>query len=151
METTIRLAEGMNWVEVAPLAGGVAKVMAGNVHQAGDLVAAPGGMTWEEASSPAHPNGDTALSPFDLVLRWDAVTESAVAPRAIDAADAADLESVASRPSDPAAKLVEASEREQEMLRVLRASQSSRDDDDFPDAPPAAPRIEPPGERRDAA
>jgi hypothetical protein len=155
MATTIRLAEGMNWVELQPLAGGVAKVVAGNVHMPGDLVASPGGLSWEEAAALGGAPSDTALSPFDLELRYDSVTDVCLTP----AGDEGDIQDLAAHPSasdskSPAAKLVAASGEDEAMRRTLGAVQVTSVEFEVTDETPAEP-AEPPAKRsndkRDAA
>jgi len=150
MAKTIRLVEGMNWVELEPLAGGIAKVVAGNVHMPGDLVASPGGPSWDEAAAPGGATDDTALSPFDLELRYDSVTDVCLTP----AGDAGDIQDLAAHPSasdikSPAAKLVAANDEDEAMRRTLGAVQVTSVEFEVPDDAPARPAASPTKRRND--
>ncbi len=155
MAKTIRLAEGTNWVELEPLAGGIAKVVAGNVHMPGDLVASSGGLSWEDAATPGGASIDTALSPFDLELRYDSVTEVCLAP----ASGEGDLQDLEAHPSasdikSPAAKLVAASDEDEAIRRTLFAAQVTSVEFEVPDDTMATPGELPAelrNDKRDAA
>ncbi len=150
MANTIRLAEGMNWVELEPLAGGIAKVVAGNVHMPGDLVASPGGVSWDEAGTRIGAQTETALSPFDLELRYDSVTDVCLTP----AGDEGDIQDLAAHPSasdikSPAAKLVAANDEDEAMRRTLGAVQVTSVEFEVPDEAPAKPVAPPPKQGKD--
>ncbi len=141
MANTIRLAEGTNWAELLPLGGGVAKVVGGNVHQKGDLVSAPGTMGWDEAAAPGATPGDTALSPFDVELRYDSVTDACITLVGVDDGRVEDLQAHPTVDGDahPAEKLLAATDEEDEALRTLRATEVTSVDLEPPDDTPAKP------------
>jgi len=102
----IRLTEGSMWVDLEPRMDSKARVVAGNVHQEGDAVARPAGMSWSEAAETGH-GSDTRVSPFDLELVADSVTGFEYAPQANEASlDTLAAVEVTTSPDNPAAWLL---------------------------------------------
>jgi len=122
---TIRLAEGSMWVELEPQTGARARVVAGNVHQEGDVVARPAGVSWSEAAEPGT-GSNTHISPFDLELVADRVTGFEYAPQANEASIAT-LEAVAitTSPDDPAAWLLARGGSHDELVEGLGQAEVS--------------------------
>ena len=72
------LKEGGAWVRLKPFGSRRAEVVEGTVHWPGDILRLPDTMDWIEGTQSqacqAEPGEDTALSPFDLEIVYDALT-----------------------------------------------------------------------------
>ena len=116
---TVRLAEGSMWVELEPQMDSRARVVAGNVHQEGDVVARPAGMPWDQAAETAD-GGGTRLSPFDLELIADSVTGFEYAPQADEGSlDTLAAVAITTSPDDPAAWLLAKSDSHADLVAGL--------------------------------
>jgi len=116
---SIRLTEGSMWVDLEPQIDSKARVVAGNVHQEGDIVACPAGLSWSEAAEAAD-GGDTRVSPFDLELVGDSVTGFEYAPQANETSlDTLAAVEVTTSPDDPAAWLLAKSDTHDELVEGL--------------------------------
>lgn len=90
------LKEGDAEVKLRPLNGRIAQVEGGTVFVHGDLVEAPADSTWQKLAT-VLASGDTAGSPFDLELMYDAVTGHAPAYTAEDISAALEVEDSGAR------------------------------------------------------
>jgi hypothetical protein len=116
---TIRLREGSMWVELEPTADAKARVVAGNVHQVGDVLARPTGLSWSEAAETVD-GGGTRFSPFDLELVADSVTGFEYTPQANeDSLDTLAAVAVTTSPDDPAAWLLAQAGSHDELVEGL--------------------------------
>ena len=85
------LKEGGAELKIRPLTARIATVEDGTLYVRGDLVEAPIGRTWKDMSTVLE-GGDTAGSPFDLELVYDAVTGHAPAYTPEDISEALEVE-----------------------------------------------------------
>jgi len=75
---TVVLKEGAAWVELVPIfdetGNDLALIVLGTFGRPGDILRKPTDLTWAEAAEELLPHR-TVLSPFDLELVFDSVTE----------------------------------------------------------------------------